>query len=243
MVSCRGSQFWTSVVALALSLQCVRSQVGRAVGVEYNDGMLEEARKNLGGDFELVQCSADSLPFDAETFHACSINQVVHHFPKDNRYAFLKKSFEEVFRVLKPGGVFHINTSSPEQQRDGFWWLSLFPAACEKMMARFPPIAVIKVYLKEVGFVLDADSVVVPLERTLIANEKYLDNGVDCVFDPTYRTGDSSFSMAENTGELEAGLNTIEKMKVDCTAEHWLAERESLRVKVGQATFITVRKP
>ena len=92
----------------------------------------------------------------------------------------MRKSFEEAYRVLKPGGVFHLNTSTPEQQRDAFWWLSLFPEATVKMMARFPPLDTVKKHLLAAGFTLDANSVTVPTERALIAEDKYLQHGVIC---------------------------------------------------------------
>lgn len=221
----------------------IEGKVGELSGMDYSEGMLSQAKANLRGNAPLCQGSADSLPFESASFDACSMNQVVHHFPKADDYSFLIKSFEEAFRVLKPGGVFHINTSAPEQQRDGFWWLSLFPEASEKMMARFPPIARIKKCLTLVGFEVNADSVVVPVERTLMAESVYLAKGLSSAFDASYRNGDSSWSMAENTNELEAGLQKLQEMQKAGTAAAWLAERETLRKKTGQATFVTVRKP
>ncbi len=224
-------------------LRAVRDKVGTISGMDYNGGMLKQAEENLGKGSILKQGSADSLPFEDAQFHACSMNQVIHHFPRDDNYSFLKRSFEEAFRTLKPGGVFHLNTSSPEQQRDAFWWLSLFPGATKNMMARFPPLDLVREYMRGAGFVVDSDSVCVPLERALIAEDKYLERGVMGAFDADYRNGDSSWSMAENCGELEEGLRVIMEMLEAGTADAWLAEREALRKQVGQATFITVRKP
>lgn len=224
-------------------IRTVQGKVGTISGMDYNDGMLKQAREKLGKDLNLKQGSADCLPFEDAQFHACSMNQVIHHFPMDENYSFLKRSFEEAFRVLQPGGVFHLNTSTPEQQRDGFWWLSLFPEATEKMMARFPPLDIVKKYMRDSGFIVDSDSVSVPLERALIAEDKYLEQGVMGAFDADYRNGDSSWAMAENCGELEEGQRVIKEMLKAGTADAWLAEREALRKQVGQATFVTVRKP
>lgn len=224
-------------------LRAVRDKVGSISGMDYNGAMLEQAGINLGEGPTLKQGSADSLPFEDERFHACSMNQVIHHFPRDENYAFLKKSFEEAFRTLKPGGVLHVNTSAPEQQRDAFWWSSLFPRATRLMMARFPPLGLVKAYMRGAGLVVDSDSVCVPLERALIAEDKYLERGVMGAFDADYRDGDSSWAMAENCGELEEGLRAIQGMLDAGTADAWLAEREELRKRVGQATFITARKP
>jgi len=224
-------------------IRAIMGKVRSVSGMDYNDGMLKQAYENLGQKVSLSQGSADNLTFATETFDACSMNQVLHHFPKDDDYSFVKKAFEEAFRVLKTGGVFHVNTSSPEQQRDGFWWLSLFPEATEKMMARFPPLHIVKKYLVAAGFNVDCDSLTVPIERSLMAEHKYLEHGVSGAFDSTYRSGDSSWAMAENCGELEMGQKKLKEMLDMGTADRWLAQREMLRKTVGQATFITVRKP
>jgi len=196
----------------------------------------------LGSEVGLFQGSADSLPFDDGRFDACTINQVIHHFPKADGYAFAKRCFEEAFRVLKPGGCLILNTSMPEQQRDGFWWLSLFPNASDAICSRFPSLTIVEAHLRDAGFLVDADSVTVPLMRTLMAESRYLEHGVRAGFSDVYRSGDSSWAMAENFGELKDGLNQIQKMLDDGTADQWLADREALRHKIGQATFITAQK-
>jgi len=171
------------------------------------------------------------------------MNQVIHHFPHEDNYSFCLRSFQEIYRVLKPVGVFVLNTSMPEQQRDAFWWLSLFPKASGAICARFPPMEVLMAHLKLSSFELNADSVTVPLHRSLMADDKYLEHGVRGAFMESYRAGDSSWSMAENFGELEDGLKKLQQMIDQGSADHWLEGREKLRKSMGQATFLTVRKP
>lgn len=223
-------------------IEQVMGKVGDLTGVEYNDGMIEQAKARVGDKVALIQGSADELPFEDETFHACTVNQVIHHFPKDENYSFAKRSFAEAYRVLKPGGWLILNTSTPEQQRDAFWWLSLFPKASATVCERFPPLDVVKSHLQQVGFRYTADSVTVPTQRTLMAEDKYLKDGVHAGFSAAYRAGDSSWSMAENSGELESGLKNLQDMIDNGTAEDWLAKREALRLSMGQATFISVQK-
>ena len=65
-------------------LSAMEDKVGFVAGVEYNDGMIEQARARLRYDKEqLLQGSADSLPFPDAAFDVCTMNQVAHHFPKD----------------------------------------------------------------------------------------------------------------------------------------------------------------
>ena len=220
----------------------IQHKVQEVVGLEYNDGMLAQARELLGETVKLVQGSAASLPFEDQSFDGVVINQVVHHFPQDNDYAFLKGFLAEAFRVLRPGGHLIISTSAPEQQRDSFWWLSLFPKASEAICSRFPPIAVMTDSMRSVGFQVDADSIAVPLHRTLMSEEKYLAQGVESAFSAEYRAGDSSWSMAENSGELQEGLSSLKKKLNAGTADVFLQEREALRLSKGQATFVTATK-
>jgi len=224
-------------------LSAVKDKVGKVAGLEYNDGMIEQAKALLGAGVHLVQGSGDSLPFDDASFDVCTVNQVIHHYPHDDNYAFCLRSFQEIYRVLKPGGVFVLNTSTPEQQRDAFWWLSLFPKTSEAICARFPPLEVLKEQMKASKFEFSADSVTVPLHRSLMADDKYLQHGVKSGFMADYRAGDSSWSMAENFGELEDGLKRLQGMVDVASADSWLEGREALRKSMGQATFVTVRKP
>jgi len=224
-------------------LDAVKDKLGSVTGLEYNDGMIAQAKARLGDKCkQLVQGSADKLPFDDASFDVCTMHQVLHHFPNEDNYAFTLRSFQEAYRVLKPGGVFVLNTSTPEQQRDAFWWLSLFPKASEAQCARFPPLETITSHMKEAKFAFNADSVTVPLHRSLMADNKYLEHGVKCGFMKEYRDGDSSWSMAENFGELDDGLKKLQEMIDKNTADYWLEGRELLRKSMGQATFVSVRK-
>eukprot|EP00747_Dinoflagellata_sp_TGD_P123204 gnl/TRDRNA2_/TRDRNA2_173766_c1_seq1.p1 gnl/TRDRNA2_/TRDRNA2_173766_c1~~gnl/TRDRNA2_/TRDRNA2_173766_c1_seq1.p1 ORF type:complete len:102 (+),score=28.38 gnl/TRDRNA2_/TRDRNA2_173766_c1_seq1:1-306(+) len=97
--------------------------------------------------------------------------------------------------------------------------------------------------MQKAGFKLEADSVVVPTQCTLMDGEIYMKDGIDSAFCPVYRAGDSGWSMAEKTDELEAGLQNVRDMKAAGTAEAWLKQREALRLQLGQITFVVARKP
>lgn len=226
-------------------LEQLLGKVGAARGIEYNEGMLARASERLQKrpNVEVQQGAAQQLPFQSESFHAVTMNQVIHHFNGGENYSEATEAFSEVYRVLKPGGVFVLNTSSPEQQRDGFWWLSLFPDNSERMMKRFPPIKSIQQSLAAIGFqgCPHTGGTVVPLGHTLMHPSRYLDRGFDLAFDKDYRNCDSSWEMPPE--ELEAGLQTLRSKIQDGSVHEWLQSREDLRMQTGQYTLLIVRKP
>jgi ubiquinone/menaquinone biosynthesis C-methylase UbiE len=83
----------------------VAPHVDRAVGVDLSDGMLELARTRLSGDgadppgnVEFLLAPSDALPFGDGSFTAVVCTTALHHFPDPQR------SFDEMARVLEPGG-------------------------------------------------------------------------------------------------------------------------------------------
>ena len=75
-------------------------------GVEMTNQWLKE--KGLLG--KAVAASADKLPFAENEFEVVISFGVLDHVMKD----LALRAFDEVRRVLKPGGLFHINLRSPE---------------------------------------------------------------------------------------------------------------------------------
>eukprot|EP00747_Dinoflagellata_sp_TGD_P156806 gnl/TRDRNA2_/TRDRNA2_177691_c2_seq1.p1 gnl/TRDRNA2_/TRDRNA2_177691_c2~~gnl/TRDRNA2_/TRDRNA2_177691_c2_seq1.p1 ORF type:complete len:557 (-),score=96.54 gnl/TRDRNA2_/TRDRNA2_177691_c2_seq1:35-1705(-) len=226
-------------------LEFMLGKVREVVGVDASDGMLTQARARPAlkkHNVQLSLCSANKLAFPDASFDGVISNQVIHHFPAEDNYKFLEEYIAEAYRVLKVGGKIIINTSSPEQQRDGFWWLELFPKASTDICSRFPPIATLLAKLEKVGFKVGPDSVVVPLRATLMGASAYLSGGVDSAFSEEYRAGDSSWAMAEKRGELEEGLQKIRDMRAAGTVDAWLQKREALRMQLGQATFVVAEK-
>ncbi|MBK7858008.1 MAG: methyltransferase domain-containing protein [Archangiaceae bacterium] len=73
---------------------------GRAVGVDVNEGLLEEAARRGGGpNVEWHLGDATALPFADATFDAVRAERVFQHLDAPQRAA------AELYRVLKPGGV------------------------------------------------------------------------------------------------------------------------------------------
>jgi ubiquinone/menaquinone biosynthesis C-methylase UbiE len=76
--------------------------IGSATCTDISPGMLETLERNaaaLGLDVETAACDAAELPFDDDSFDLVLGHAVLHHLPD------LDRAFEELHRVLAPGGT------------------------------------------------------------------------------------------------------------------------------------------
>jgi SAM-dependent methyltransferase len=76
--------------------------IGKATCTDISPGMLEALQANarrLRLDVETVACDAAELPFEDDSFDLVLGHAVLHHLPA------LERSFDELVRVLRPGGT------------------------------------------------------------------------------------------------------------------------------------------
>ena len=70
------------------------------IGLDLSSEMIRQAGdKNIAGA-EFVIGKSDELPFKDNTFDVVTCSQSFHHYPDTD------KAMQEVFRVLKPGGIY-----------------------------------------------------------------------------------------------------------------------------------------
>lgn len=96
----------TGIVARLAAQQVGAS--GRVTGVDYNTGMLTEARTQavkLGAIVDWLEGDVGALPFGAATFDVVLCQQSLQFFSDQAR------AVQEVKRVLTPGGRFALNVS------------------------------------------------------------------------------------------------------------------------------------
>jgi len=205
--------------------------VGEAHGIEFNGGMLNKAKTKLARHQNVVlePGSVTSIPKDANLFDCVIMTQVLHHIVEYEQ----QRVFDEVARVLKPGGIFWIQTCFPDQAFCGFWWAALIPQAVGKCAARFPGEPLIRKYLHKSGFCHDVH---IELEaEPLMHKELYLD--IEGPFKDSYRNGDSTWALAHSE-ELQAGLDWW-RAQIDAgQAEYFLKAREELTAKFGQSVCV-----
>lgn len=81
---------------------------------DFSRGMVEQARQNLaasGHPFVFEQFDAQAIPFADSRFDAVIANHMLYHVP-DRR-----KTYAEVRRVLKPGGLLYAAANSRDTMR------------------------------------------------------------------------------------------------------------------------------
>lgn len=117
----------TGDLAIALS----KSGAQRIVGLDISAGMLaigsqKVAQENLDGIIEMMVGDSENLPFETDSFDAITVSFGVRNFET------LEKGLAEIYRVLKPGGVFvvletSVPTKTPFKQGYNLYTKNILP--------------------------------------------------------------------------------------------------------------------
>jgi ubiquinone/menaquinone biosynthesis C-methylase UbiE len=86
-----------------LLVRKLEAGTGHLTALELDAGYCRRLRSELGDAVEVIQGDATSLPFDDGRFSAVLSFTMLHHIPLHEQQ---DRVFEEVARVLRPGGVF-----------------------------------------------------------------------------------------------------------------------------------------
>ncbi len=82
----------------------LRKHAGRVTSLEYSHAFAARlARRGLSSNGAVLQGDASALPFPEKTFSAAIAVLVLHHLKSQEMQ---ERAFAEIFRVLRPGGVF-----------------------------------------------------------------------------------------------------------------------------------------
>ena len=118
---------------------------GKVQGIDYSAVSVEKAQKVnaraiAAGRCAVQQASVAKLLFEAEQFDVVTAFETVYFWPE------LAQNFREVYRVLKPGGVFFIcNEANGDTDKDKKWTEIIGGMTIYKD-------AELKAYLEQAGF-------------------------------------------------------------------------------------------
>ncbi|QED36222.1 bifunctional demethylmenaquinone methyltransferase/2-methoxy-6-polyprenyl-1,4-benzoquinol methylase UbiE [Antarcticibacterium arcticum] len=96
-----------------LAISLAETTATRIVGLDISEGMLAVGRKKIAAKdlserIEMVQADSEALPSEDNSFDAITVAFGVRNFEH------LEKGLAEIYRVLKPGGIFVVlETSVP----------------------------------------------------------------------------------------------------------------------------------
>jgi ubiquinone/menaquinone biosynthesis C-methylase UbiE len=88
----------------------------RVTGVDFSAGMLAQARR-AHPDATWVQADVRKMPFDADFDLAVSFGALGHFLPAER-----PAHFAEVYRALRPGGLFALPIGAPPPLTSGMYW-------------------------------------------------------------------------------------------------------------------------
>lgn len=218
-------------------------QVARIEAVDLNDAMLATAQQKLEQHplrerIRFYQSSITELPIENQSVDAVMINQVLHHVPDEasRGWPAHRQIFEECHRVLRPGGVFVINSCSHLQLEKGFWFYRLIPKAIDRIKTKTCDIDAMGSLLSSVGFV---DTRHEPALSIIMQGDAYF--RPDGVFDENWRSGDSIWALA-SAEELDQALLTAHALREQSELEPMMTKADQDRRRVGQLTFTSSLK-
>jgi ubiquinone/menaquinone biosynthesis C-methylase UbiE len=112
-------------------------------GVDPVPEMLAEARRRLPSSVGLKRGSAERLPFKPGSFDAAILWTVIHLIDR-------RRAFDELHRVLVPGGRVAIVTFTPEHH-SRHWLNEYFPSIAAIDRDRHPPPETLEDELRRAG--------------------------------------------------------------------------------------------
>jgi len=113
------------------AVAAAKMQGTKITGIDISEGMLNVARikiakKNLQKQIEFQKADSENLPFESASYDAAIVGFGVRNFEN------LEKGLSEIFRVVKPGGVFFVlefskPVSAPFKQIYMFYFMRILP--------------------------------------------------------------------------------------------------------------------
>lgn len=182
----------------------------KVVGIDKSETQINQAKQLI----EAYKGEAINMPFDNNSFDACTMIIMIQQLSKEERI----KAFKEAYRVLKNNGMLIIKTCSHEDLKYRFT-AKFFPKTLEIDKARYPEITELRNELSNFSKIeVEKSSIVVEKSK-----EKYLNQ--------YKKRGTSNFSFLTDE-EICEGIKKFEETY----------KEQDMIQKITKHTFIIARK-
>ena len=201
------------------------------IGIDPSNEMLDKA-KEKNANIIWKQGEAEQIKLDNESVGGVIAFLTLHHW-KD-----IEQGFNEIFRVIKPGGKLVIFTSTSEQMKD-YWLHEYFSVMMLDSIKQMPALATIEKVLAAVGF-YDISTENYTIHPELQDQFLYVGkHDPERYFDKNVQRGISSFSSLANREEIEIGLR---KLRQDIDSGKINEIIKSYDNNLGDYLFVTAVK-
>ncbi len=202
------------------------------IGVDPSNKMLREA-KSKNSSVTWKKGTAENIPLPDQCVDGIIASLTIHH------WSDLKKSFLELYRVLKPNGKLIIFTSTPDQMK-GYWLNHYFSKMMADSIAQMPSFNLVVDSIFTGGFELtETENYFIhpELEDHFLYAGKHEPN---LYLNDQIRKGISSFSALANIEEINVGLIKLQR-DINSGAINKIMDK--YKNTHGDYLFITITKP
>lgn len=222
--------------------------LGKVTLYDASAGMLAMAKQNLhqyitdGRVCDVKQGLMPKLPFPSDTFDVVMFNQTLHHVENlgkpDGEYRTIAQTVEEAQRVLKPGGMLMMSTTSGLQIAKSYWYYysETMKEFAQSIMS-FSPDRFEEI-LQEKGFTNIER--VIPSSALLMRPDTYKDK--DGPFNQNWRNGDSAFAKLSTPELLREYEDGLKKLISEVSWNDFMKTDEATRKAYGQLTIVYASK-
>jgi ubiquinone/menaquinone biosynthesis C-methylase UbiE len=223
-------------------IEQLRHHVQEIHGVEGSDEGYAQAMQKMkhAANVFLQVGNILNLTFSENHFHAYTVNQVLHHLDTEPGFPNLNIFLSESLRVLKPGAVLTINTSSQEQldpYTGVFWNYKYIAGAVHAIRARHIPIHDLIARLKEFQFV----DIQITIPSKKIFHERYY-RDPSCALEPIFQTGDSVYCFLSRQ-DMQAAKERLRSDLQDGSVFEEMARAAERAAEIGEGIIISARTP
>jgi len=220
----------------------IRHPMKEIYGVEGSEQGYEETKQKIG-DVKNVHLQIGNildLSFLDDFFDAYMVNQVLHHLDTEPSYPNLNLFLKESRRVIKPGGVLTINTSSQEQLNPNsgvYWNYKYIEKAAIAIQARYIPVPILLSRLGELGFT----DIKTTIPSGKLFGEKYY-RDPRLALDTDFQKADSIYCFLSAEEIVET--NALIRAGIDDESVYPHMEQAAKQAKkIGEAVIVSARIP